>query len=1043
MNVFTLTGKFLMEGTDKAQRDIKNTSNIASNASNTMNEAFKKVGKTIATVFTVKKVVDFGKAVVKSSAEISAEISAFQQIMGDGADYATTRMNDLAKRTGVVVTRLTPYMTSMTAKFKGLGQGITEATNNAVTGLELATDASAFWDISLEDSMSALNSFLNGSYEGGMRIGLFANETEIATYAMREGIVKTTSEFSKLSNEQKQMLRLDFAKQMMKQSGVIGQASKESQEFANQTANLAEKWRQFKAQIGEPILRNVVLPAIQALNKGIDGLSKKVEEAKSWLSDHRDLVLKVKDAFELAGIAVGGFVAVLSTVKIVSTVASGLSSLFNPIGLLIMGIGLFAVALIKAWQTSEEFRDKLSSVWESVKSGFNNLWESAQNLWNNLLAPLIDGVWVAIQDFFAKISPAWATITGALASLWESLTEIFAGVTGNADSMGSIVQTVCNVIGTALDGVAWVINNVLAPIIEGMAQFVSDHIEPIKAYIQGIIDFITGIINAFIAVLKGDWDEAYAWLESAFNGLVTAIKNWFSVLLDGIKAIIHWDSVVKPWLENLWSNFTNWLSTAWGNITTFFTDIIEGMKDIGKNIIQGIIDGVTGWWNNLKEGIVNTGKNIVNWFKDVLGIHSPSTVFEELGQFIMQGLGIGLEESENEATSPLNSLLDKLMEILSNNTVFQDIAKSLGLDISKWMKEGIDEGLENVEVTPEVTPPPETEIPKTMNWFQKLGARIKKWWNGIKVMSEDANGNMTLDFKATVENIGDLLQKAINIYEMTIGSFIDNIRELMMVDEENYVNHLQKELDDLKESHDERLDAYKAETKVRKAEYAKQYADGTLTYSQYIAKVKELDSGLSAYEQQLKDAEQAKEEELNRKKDEIARKQFEANKENQITKALTNAAMAIIQCYAELGPIAGSIATAAVATATGIEIATINKQEYVSAYAKGGIIDKPTIGLIGEDGREAVVPLERNLEWTESLAKAIEPSISQTSEASVDEVRGLRVEMSNIRDMLADFLQRIVDRPQVIGVSSGEMVYALASDMDTQLGKIRKMNSRR
>ena len=48
----------------------------------------------------------------------------------------------------------------------------------------MAADAAAFWDMSLEESTSHLNSFINGSYEGGEAIGLFANDTQMAAYAV-------------------------------------------------------------------------------------------------------------------------------------------------------------------------------------------------------------------------------------------------------------------------------------------------------------------------------------------------------------------------------------------------------------------------------------------------------------------------------------------------------------------------------------------------------------------------------------------------------------------------------------------------------------------------------------------------------------------------------------------------------------------------------------------------------------------------------------------------------------------------------------------
>ena len=252
-----------------------------------MSSAFKKIGSVVVAAFAVDKIVDFGKAIVDASATVAAEQSAFEQIMGDYSNTAQQKINEIADTTGMVSTRLTPYMTSMTAKFKGLGYDIDDATTLAQDGLTLAADAAAFWDKSLEDSMGALNSFINGSYEGGEAIGLFANDTQLASYAVKQGIVSEAKEWANLDEARKQATRLQYAQDMMKASGATGQAAKEADQYANVQANLNEKWRQFKAQIGEPLLQNIVIPAMDKLSGVVDKMSSGFEKAKKFVSEHR------------------------------------------------------------------------------------------------------------------------------------------------------------------------------------------------------------------------------------------------------------------------------------------------------------------------------------------------------------------------------------------------------------------------------------------------------------------------------------------------------------------------------------------------------------------------------------------------------------------------------------------------------------------------------------------------------------------------------------------------------------------------------------
>lgn len=291
MDLFKILGIVAVE-TDEANRALENTSGNAEKSEGRITSAFKKIGAAVATYFAVDKIINFGKECVNMAAEVSAEISAFEQIMGDYSDEAADKVGAIAKATGMVDSRLKPYMTSMTAKFSGLGYGIDEATTLATDGLTIAADAAAFWDMSLDESMSHLNSFINGSYEGGEAIGLFANDTQMAAYAVESGLIRSTKQWAKLDEATKQATRLDYAQNMMELSGATGQAAKEADQYANVKANLLEKWRQFQALIGEPLLQDYVIPAMEKLSGIIDALpgalewlNEKLEDLKTWLSD--------------------------------------------------------------------------------------------------------------------------------------------------------------------------------------------------------------------------------------------------------------------------------------------------------------------------------------------------------------------------------------------------------------------------------------------------------------------------------------------------------------------------------------------------------------------------------------------------------------------------------------------------------------------------------------------------------------------------------------------------------------------------------------
>ncbi len=473
LNLFKLLGTIAIEN-QGANSAIDETVDRASSGGSSMIDSFKKVGAAVATYLSVDAIISFGQSVVNAAASVAAETSAFSQIMGDYSDEAAEKVGKIADATGMVDSRLTPYMTSMTAKFSGLGYDIDEATNFASKGLTMAADASAFWDMSLDESMSHLNSFVNGSYEGGEAIGLFANDTQMAAYAIKTGLIEEKKEWAALDEATKQATRLEYAENMMKTSGVVGQAAKESEQYANVQANLTEKWRQFQAKIGEPFLQNIVIPAMSLLSDAVDKLSEKYDELTVWFDNAKEKVKGLSDNFEklktwvkenetaiqLVGIAVGTLTAaivaytaaraiqnaggivylaqlaataigvgaltvaetahtVATTVATAATTAFSavLAFLTSPITLVIVAIGALiaiGVLLYKNWDTitekCSEIASKLKEKWGKIKENISNAVDGAKEKVRNAFDSIKTKVTDSVSNAYNKVKDKFDSI---------------------------------------------------------------------------------------------------------------------------------------------------------------------------------------------------------------------------------------------------------------------------------------------------------------------------------------------------------------------------------------------------------------------------------------------------------------------------------------------------------------------------------------------------------------------------------------------------------------------------------------------------------
>lgn len=655
MELFKLFGTIAVNN-DEANQNIDETAEKAEGAESKMSAAFKKIGAAVAAAFAVDKIVAFGRSITDAAATVAAEQSAFEQIMGDYSDTAQEKVNEIADTTGMVDTRLTPYMTSMTAKFKGLGYDIDDATTLASDGLTLAADAAAFWDKSLDDSMSALNSFINGSYEGGEAIGLFANDTQMAQYAIKTGLVDTTAAWSSLDEATKQATRLEYAQAMFEQSGATGQAAKEAGQYANVQANLTEKWRQFKAQIGEPILQNIVLPAMDKLSGLVDKLSPAFENLKKWVSENKTTLKILGGVIVAVTSAIVAYNAAMGAMKIIKTVTTWLNGMtvaqkllniamkMNPIGIVIAAITALVTAFVLLWNNCEGFRNFWINLWEKIKTVFQafidwispaieaikdffvSLWDKIKEIASAIWAdvkPLVDSIVNAFVQAWELITVIWDAVEPYFSKIWNGIKAVFAVVkTFFVTVFKNAWEKVKLVWGVAVSFFKTIWENiklVFSVVKTYFAGMFSTAWEAIKAVWNNVIGYFTTIWNTIKGifavvknVLSGNWKEAW----ESIKGIVNGWKDYFKGVWDSIKNVF---GSVGEWFGNTFSAAWNAVKGVFSNWGSFFSGLWEKIKNtfsnIGTNIANAISGAVKAGINGVIgaiEGIVNKGVNLIN-----------------------------------------------------------------------------------------------------------------------------------------------------------------------------------------------------------------------------------------------------------------------------------------------------------------------------------------------------------------------------------------------------------------------------------------------
>ncbi|MET3234349.1 UNVERIFIED_ORG: TP901 family phage tail tape measure protein [Burkholderia sp. 1263] len=247
-----------------------------------------------------------------------------------------------------------------------------------------------------------------------------------------------------------------------------------------------------------------------------------------------------------------------------------------------------------------------------------NLWEAASGTFTNglvafgeAIAPEVKGVVEWLGDMSARMG-AWARENPRLAN---GLMKIAA-----------IIAIVMAVVG----GLLVVFGAILAPI--GAIAFAFSALGAAGLATVGIF---AGVAVGIIAAIAAIGVAVYTYWEpikAFFGGLWAQVQQAFAGGISGVAALIL-----------NWSPLGLFYSAFAAVLQWFGIDMPSKFTEFGSNLIAGLVNGITSGLGAVQAAITNVASSTVGWFKEKLGIHSPSRVFGELGGFITHGAALGME----------------------------------------------------------------------------------------------------------------------------------------------------------------------------------------------------------------------------------------------------------------------------------------------------------------------------------------------------------------------------------------------------------------
>ena len=517
------------KGVKGAQSQMSGLASAAGKAVKGVGSGVLSVGKTVANtatsiIDTMQKAVTtlavagggamitMGTQAVQAAADIAAENAAFEATFGTMADEAKSAYAVIGEQANILDTRLQKTATKGFSQLKGAGLSANDALEASTRLLNLAADGAAYYDTSLENVDERLRSFLRGNVEAGDSIGLFTSELQRNNKATE----LYGKKWEKLTEAQRQMVMLDIAEEIYEQSGVIGQAARESEGWANVIENLKEAWRQTLGVIGTPIMDNLT-PIIQKIT--------------TYLSEHKD---------DLGGFAdrLGIIVNLLTTGHEPEAIRAASRMITS-----------FIDTINRELQNGE-FEKKGQEIFDSLQLAFTRG-----------IAALSDTIELIGPEILAGIVEIKADLLVAGIELIGSLAEgIAKNQTDFTETVSTVVQKVADAVETNAPKMVAGAGALLLALAEGLTteESLAGISGAIESMIDSVIEWISApgntakLTKAFGELIEASISGAFKAIAEDPMGIAYAILSPFATILDALTGGIldiqeHLDIAYGTW----------------------------------------------------------------------------------------------------------------------------------------------------------------------------------------------------------------------------------------------------------------------------------------------------------------------------------------------------------------------------------------------------------------------------------------------------------------------------------------------------------------
>ena len=295
------------------------------------------------------------------------------------------------------------------------------------------------------------------------------------------------------------------------------------------------------------------------LRAGVQFITNGVIPAIEWLGGH---IPEVTIAVSGLGavIAAMNWGTISSKIAMVKgalvKLAAALGGVSLPAIAIIAVITAVALAFTNLWKNNEEFRNKITAIWDGIKAKFDEFGQG-------------------IVDRLNALGFEFEDITEVMKAVWDGFCEV------------------------------------LAPIFEGVFQQISN-------ILNEALDILTGLFDIFAGIFTGDWDMVWQGVQEVFGAVwdfvVATFENWISTFTSLADTVLGWFGT--DW-ETVWTNVKTFFSDTWNAISSFFSGILTGIKTFFTDTWNGIVSFFSGILSGIYSSVTGTMTEIHDTFTNI------------------------------------------------------------------------------------------------------------------------------------------------------------------------------------------------------------------------------------------------------------------------------------------------------------------------------------------------------------------------------------------------------------------------------------------